>query len=77
MRKTIVHWINRFGEARQHTLSNASESYARNWWRENIEACQGILSVDERRMSQLRLVRIETRGYSPFEDSQEYHESFA
>lgn len=61
MKRTIVYWTNRLGQPRQHTLFNASESYARNWWRENILECQGILSVDERRTSQLQLNRIEVQ----------------
>lgn len=59
MTRTIVHWINRHGEPRAHTLFDASESYARNWWRVNIAECQGILSVDERRESKLELGLIE------------------
>jgi hypothetical protein len=58
MRKTFVKWINRAGQPRQHTLFNATLSYARNWWRENIAECQGILSIDEARASKLELVQI-------------------
>jgi hypothetical protein len=67
MKRTIVHWINRFGQHRQHTLFDASKSYARNWWRENIQDCQGVLSVDERRTSHLRLVSVslEEDGMKP------------
>lgn len=58
MNRLFVHWINRKGEPRQHTLFNDSVSYARNWWRENILECQGILSIDEARASKLELVKI-------------------
>ena len=34
-------------------------AYARNWWRENIQECQGILSIDERRNSKLQFLRAE------------------
>ncbi len=53
-----VIWLNRHGERREQTLWNLSVSYARNWWRENILECQGILTVDERRSSKLKLLEI-------------------
>jgi hypothetical protein len=59
MKKAIVHWINRLGEPRQHTVFTDSYFYALNWWRENILECQGILSIDERRTSKLEFVKIE------------------
>lgn len=56
--KTIVVWLNRQGEVREHSLSQCTESYARDWWRRSILECQGILTVDERRASKLKLLEI-------------------
>ena len=56
--KTIIYWTNRFGEPKRHVLYNVTYFYALNWWRESILECQGILSVDERRNSQLKLRNI-------------------
>jgi hypothetical protein len=57
---TKVNWINRHGEPRQHSLGRVvTFFYAQNWWRENILECQGILSIDERRNSKLKLVSVE------------------
>ncbi len=47
------------GEERRHSLMKCTLSYARNWWRENILECQGILSIDERRNSKLQFLRVE------------------
>jgi hypothetical protein len=57
MRTRLV-WINRMGERREHSLSYCTKFYAMNYWRENIEGCQGILSIDERRNSKLRLLEV-------------------
>jgi hypothetical protein len=56
---TQVFWINRMGEERRHSLMKCTLSYARNWWRENILECQGILSIDERRNTKLKFLRVE------------------
>ena len=61
--KTIIIWLNRFGERREHSLGCvATPAYARQWFRESIAQCQGILSADEARNSQLRL--LETKNTS-------------
>jgi hypothetical protein len=57
--KTKVVWLNRQGEVREHSLLQCTESYARDWWRRSILECQGILSVDERRASKLKLLSIQ------------------
>lgn len=59
MNTTRVIWINRHGKRMAHGLNQCTFFYAQNWWRENILNCQGILSVDERRNSKLRLLAIE------------------
>lgn len=60
MSLTRVIWTNRQGERRQHSLGfRSSLSYARDWWRRSILECQGVLSRDEARASQLRLVAVE------------------
>ena len=56
---TKVIWINRHGEPREHSLYKCTLAYARNWFRESIMESQGILSEDERRANQLRLVEIQ------------------
>lgn len=61
-KKTKVIWLNRFGERREHTLYDATFFYAVNWWRETIANSQGILSVDERRNSKLKLLEIVIDG---------------
>lgn len=56
---TKIFWQNRLGEGRRHCLGfRATLSYARNLWRENILECQGILTIDERRNSQLKLLEV-------------------
>lgn len=61
MTRTKVVWINRLGERREHTLFDVpTEFYARAWWYDSILACQGVLSVDERRASKLKLLDIQT-----------------
>jgi hypothetical protein len=59
MNKTKIVWLNRKGEHREVSLLRCTLSFARDWWRRSILECQGILSVDERRMSQLRLLEIQ------------------
>jgi hypothetical protein len=57
MKRTKVFWINRLGERREHSMGfKCSLAYARNWWRENILECQGILSIDERRNTKLQFL---------------------
>ena len=56
--KTIVKWINRFGENRQHTLFNRSHNEAREWFKTSILDCQGVLTHDEKRDSKLQLLEI-------------------
>jgi len=59
MKFTKVIWLNRQGVRMEHSMGfRCTLAYARNWWRESILECQGILSRDERRDSQLRLVDI-------------------
>lgn len=56
---TKVIWQNRLGERREHCLGfRAPLAYAYNWWRESILECQGILTIDERRNSQLKLLEV-------------------
>ncbi len=56
---TTVHWINRQGEERRHALMRCTYFYALNWFRESIVESQGILSIDEKRNSKLKFLRIE------------------
>jgi hypothetical protein len=57
---TRVIWLNRLGKQWEHNFGyRCTLSYARDWWRRSILECQGILSRDERRESQLRLVEIQ------------------
>jgi hypothetical protein len=57
---TKVFWLNREGKPREHSLGGRhTTAYSRDWFRRSVEECQGILSLDERRTSQLQLVRIE------------------
>lgn len=56
MTLTKVRWINHQGEFRQHSLYPCTPSYARNWWRESILECQGVLSVNEKRESKLKFL---------------------
>lgn len=58
---TLVFWINRHGESRRHALSKCTFHYALNWFRCNILECQGILSVDEKRNSKLKFLRVENQ----------------
>lgn len=59
MNVTKVIWLNRKGERREHSMGfRCTLSYARDWWRRSILECQGILSRDESRESQLRLLDI-------------------
>ena len=56
---TKVIWRNRTGRMMLHTMGiRCTIAYARDWWRRSILECQGILTVDERRNSQLELVSI-------------------
>jgi hypothetical protein len=56
---TKVVWLNRQGEVREHSLGfQSTVAYARDWWRRSILECQGILTVDERRASKLKLLEI-------------------
>ena len=57
-RKKII-WQNRHGERREHTVFTNSYFYALDWFRTSIVECQGILSIDERRASKLKLIEIE------------------
>jgi len=57
---TRVIWINRTGSRMEHSMGfRCTLSYARDWFRRSILECQGILSLDERRTSQLRLLEVE------------------
>lgn len=56
---TAVFWINRHGKEMRHALIKCTLNYARNWWRESILECQGILSVDEKRASKLQFLKAE------------------
>ena len=54
-----VVWVSRTGRRMEHNFGwKPTLSYARNWWRESVLECQGILSLDERRNTQLRLIEI-------------------
>ena len=56
---TKVIWLNRKGERMEHSMGfQCTLSYARDWFRRSILECQGILSLDDRRNSQLRLIEI-------------------
>jgi hypothetical protein len=56
---TKIVWINRVGKQLEHTLgARVTYAYANNLFHETIVKCQGILSVDEKRNSQFRLVSI-------------------
>ena len=56
---TKVIWLNRKGEQREHSMGfKCTLSYARDWWRRCIMECQGILSLDDRRNTKLRLVEV-------------------
>ena len=58
---TRIVWLNRKGERREHSMGFwCTYFYALDWFRRSVLECQGILSVDERRTSQLRL--LEVRG---------------
>lgn len=57
---TKVIWANRKGERMEHSMGfKCTLSYARDWFRRSILECQGILSRDERRESQLRLLEVQ------------------
>jgi hypothetical protein len=59
MNVTKIVWLNRKGERCEHSMGfRCTLSYARDWFRRSILECQGILSLDERRESQLRLLDI-------------------
>lgn len=56
---TKVIWLNRLGKRMEHSMGfRCTLSYARDWFRRSILECQGILSVDERRQTQLRLLEV-------------------
>lgn len=56
---TKIIWINRQGQRREHSMGfMCTLSYARDWFRRNILECQGELSVDEKRNTQLRLLEV-------------------
>ena len=56
---TRVIWTNRKGERCEHSLGGSfSKHYAADWFRRSILECQGILSRDERRESEMRLLEI-------------------
>ena len=57
---TKIIWLNRKGEHREHNMGHkCTLSYARDYFRRCIEECQGELSRDERRESQLRLIEVQ------------------
>ena len=59
MSVTKVIWQNRKGEQREHSMGfKCSLAYARDWFRRSIQECQGVLSLDERRESKLKLISI-------------------
>jgi hypothetical protein len=60
MNKTKVIWMNREGQIRSHTLFDASYNYALNWFQTTIIECQGVLTIDEKRNSKLKLLKIIT-----------------
>lgn len=56
---TKLSYIDRNGVERHHSFGfRCSLAYARSWFRVYVEECQGALSVDERRNSQLKLLEI-------------------
>ena len=56
---TKVIWQNRKGEHREHSFGwICTRFYAGDWWRRSIQECQGVLSLDERRNSKLRLLEV-------------------
>lgn len=56
---TKIVWLNRQGQLREHSLGfQSTVAYATDWWRRSILECQGILTVDERRASKLKLLEI-------------------
>lgn len=56
---TKLIWMNRLGEIREHSFGGqVTVHYAGDWFRRCILECQGILSIDERRNSKLRLVEV-------------------
>ena len=59
MKLTKVIWINRQGERREHSLFPCTYFYAMDWFRRNILECQGILSVVERRNSQMKFLGVQ------------------
>lgn len=57
--QTKIIWLNRKGERREHSLGGVfSYHHALDWFRRSILECQGILSLDERRNSQLKLLEV-------------------
>jgi hypothetical protein len=59
MSVTKVIWQNRKGERMDHSMGfKCTLSYARDWFRRSVEECQGILSLDERRESKLKLLEV-------------------
>lgn len=58
-RGTRVTWRNRLGRIMEHNFGyKVTRFCVGDWWRRSILECQGILSVDERRDSKLRLLEI-------------------
>ena len=56
---TKVIWTNRKGERREHSMGfRCTLSYARDWFRRSIVECQGVLSLDESRGTQLCLLEV-------------------
>ena len=56
---TKVIWQNRKGERREHSMGfQCTRFYAGDWFRRSIQECQGVLSLDERRNSKLRLLEV-------------------
>jgi hypothetical protein len=47
------------GERREHTLFDATFKYARKWFKTAIEDCQGVLTLDEKKDSKLKLLEIQ------------------
>lgn len=59
MKVTRIIWINRLGQRREHSMGAiVSYFYALDWFRRSILECQGILSLDERRTTKLRLLEV-------------------
>lgn len=56
---TRVTWLSRTGRFMEHNFGwKATVFYSADWWRRSILECQGVLTVDERRNSNLRLLEI-------------------